>query len=126
MCNALLLQGNDAVEPSVDTSPNPVMELPQPLNLPCSLYAPKAWVNKWSSTFLRVGGGQACWAASAAHAAVLMLAFPSGAKGAPCVSVASCVAEAVAGKVDGKQNIVRLKLADKTEVTAHWQTRFAC
>ena len=110
------------MEPSVatvDTSSNPVIEVPQPLNLPCSVYAPKAWANKWSRAFLRVGGGQACWAASAANAAVVMTAFPSGTKGALCVSVASCAAEAVAGKVDGKQQIVRLKLADKTEVTTH-------
>ncbi len=88
-----------------------------PVTLTCFIHDPKAWINKWQKSFIAVGGGFACWATTADDAAAALAASTSSSKIATRVSIAGCLAEAVEGKLDGKQYALRLKLVNGAEVT---------
>jgi hypothetical protein len=82
----------------------------------CLVRDPKAWINKWRPVHLAADGVTASWAETAADAEASLAASASGPKGVVRISVVGGAAKCESGKVDGRQNIVRLKAADGSEV----------
>ena len=95
---------------------NPVLSL-SAVVLQGFIHDPKAWLNKWRGIHLAIERGSASWAPSAADAKAALLAPAAATKTSSCVSVSGCVVEAADGKVDGKEHVMLVKLANGTEVS---------
>lgn len=103
---------------------NPVLPLPETLR--CFLHEPKAWLHKWRIVHLAVGKEWASWAPSAADAAAALVTTSSASQNTNRVAVSGCVAQAVKGKLNGKEHVVAVKLAADAEVhRACWRVAIA-
>ncbi len=108
------LDGVAEASPLMVPLPLPVIEI---VVLGCWINDPKAWIKKWKSVHLAVNTECAAWASVAADASGALAVSNSNSKGATAVSIAGCSVEAVEGGFDGKQNVMRLTLADNTLVS---------
>jgi hypothetical protein len=118
--NLPFLQGNDDAHVPIGQMLdavvlNPVLPLAAVV-LQGFIHDPKAWLNKWRVIHLAIERGSASWAPSAADATAALLAPAAATKTSTCVSVLGCVVEVADGKVDGKEHVMRVRLANGTEV----------
>ena len=85
----------------------------------CFLHDSKAWLNKWQKVHIAVGRSVASWAVSPQDAVAALTASGGSSKAVTRVSIEGCEAEALANKLDGRVNALRLKLSNGAEVRSH-------
>lgn len=82
----------------------------------CFLRDSRAWLNKWSKVHVAIAHGVASWATCAQDAVAALAPSGGSSKAVTRVSIKGCEANALANKLDGRANALRLKLASGAEV----------